>query len=121
VELRSIAAGTFDASHRIDGYDPCRFPHGHSWVIEVAVGGDLDPDTGEVRGAAPLADALEAWCTELDNGDLDGLLPGVVTSPLGIATAALDALALRFPRIASVRVACSNGLRGEVSRTPRQL
>lgn len=121
MEIRSIATARFDAAHKIPDYPPCERLHGHSWVVEVAVGGELDPLTGMVRGAPPLQAAVERWCAELDNGDLAELMPGVVTSPLGIASACLDALALRFPKILTVRVLCTDGSRGEVSRTSRQI
>jgi len=121
MDLRSIAAASFDAQHRVPGYRPCDRIHGHSWIVEVDVAGELDPKTGWVRGAELLPEALDKWAEELNLGSLEELLPGVVTSPLGIASAALDALALRFPTIASVRVLCTDGTRGEVRRTPRQL
>lgn len=121
MELRSIASATFDAMHRIPDYEPCTLPHGHSWIVEVEVEGDLDPKTGWVRGTDRLHDAVADWADELHRGDLAELMPGVVTSPLGIASSALDALALRFPRIVTVRVLCTDGTRGEVRRTPRQL
>ena len=94
--------------------------HGHSWVLEATVEGDLDPKVGMVRGAETLQQHVTEWCGELNNRNLDDMLPGVVTSPLGIATAALNDLALRHPRIATVRVLCTDGTRGEVSRTSRQ-
>jgi 6-pyruvoyl-tetrahydropterin synthase len=121
LELRSVASASFDAQHRIPGYEPCTRPHGHSWIVEVEVGGELEPKSGWVRGTAQLHTAVQDWAAELHLGDLNELLPGVVTSPLGIASAALDALALRFPHIATVRVLCTDGTKGVVSRTPRQL
>ena len=121
MEIRSIASATFDAQHRIPGFLPCANPHGHSWTVEVEVGGDLDPKSGWARGSEELPRFLDEWTESLHRQDLNDFLPGVVTSPLGIASAALDALALRFPRILTVRVLCSDGTRGEVRRTPRQV
>lgn len=121
MELRSTATATFDAMHVIPGLEVCTEPHGHSWIVEVDVAGELNPKTGWVRGAEDLIPRLETWCRELHRGDLAELLPGVVTSPIGIASSALDSLALKFPNIATVRVFCSDGTKGAVSRTPRQL
>jgi hypothetical protein len=49
------------------------------------------------------------------------MMPGVVTSPIGIASGVLERMALHYPRLTSVRVACSDRTEGEVRRAPRQL
>jgi hypothetical protein len=58
---------------------------------------------------------------ELRDQDLDEMMPGVVTSPIGIASGVLERMALHYPRLTSVRVACSDRTEGEVRRAPRQL
>lgn len=121
MEVTSTATGTFDAGHRIEDLARCASAHGHSWLVSVGVTGDLDPKTGWVRGSEALPDSLEGFLRELRGRNLDEMLEGATTSPLGIAAVALDRLALRYPRITVVRVDCSDGTSGEIRRAPRQL
>lgn len=115
------ASGSFDAGHSIPDYEPCARGHGHHWDVRVQVSGDLDPRTGWTRGSAPLAGSLRVITEELNGTQLPEMLPGVITSPLGLASYFLDRLALQFPAITRVRVDCSDGTAGVVKRTPRQL
>lgn len=119
MDISSIATAGFDAAHRIPSYSYCSSPHGHHWDVRVTVTGDLDPKSGWIRGAEHLQAALLALMVEIDNKDLDEMLPGVVSSPLGIASWILDRLALAFPRIVRVTVDCSDGNAGEIRRAPR--
>lgn len=122
MEVTSSAAGSFDAGHVIEALPRCSSPnHGHSWTVTVTIGGELDPKTGWVRGADTLPESLEGFLRELRGRDLNEMLPGTVTSPLGIASVTIDRLALRYPRIVRCEVECSDGTRGGITRTPRQL
>ncbi|HEX5016493.1 MAG TPA: 6-carboxytetrahydropterin synthase [Actinomycetes bacterium] len=121
MELSVTVSAHFDAQHRIADYPPCADPHGHSWTVEATVSGDLDPKSGWVPGSTFLEQDVRLMAEELNRSDLNVLLPGTVTSPLGIAGYFLERLALRFQRLTSVRVSCSDGTAGEVRRTPRQL
>ncbi len=61
----------FEASHRLPHVPPghkCGRLHGHSFIFEVAVEGEVDPksgwlvDYGEIKkAAAPLVDRLDHW------------------------------------------------------------
>lgn len=115
------AEGSFDAMHQIDALAACAEPHGHHWTVRVGVSGELDPKTGWPRGSQSLQEAIVQWTSELHRQDLRLMLPGVITSPLGIAGAAIEALALRYPRISEAEVVCSDGTRGVIRRSQRQL
>lgn len=115
------AKATFDAGHTIPKLERCARPnHGHQWTVFAAVSGDLNPDTGFPRGAEKLPDSLDKLAAELSGESLDELLPGVTSSPLGIAASFLEKLVLFYPNLTSVEVICSDGLGGRITRTPRQ-
>ncbi len=115
------ARSSFDAGHTIPELEACARPgHGHHYDVEVAVVGDLDPKTGWPRGAEDLPIHLDLVCGELRGEDLTAMIPGVATSALGIAAYIQERLLLRFPRLLSVGVECSDGTRGTVKRTQRQ-
>jgi hypothetical protein len=74
-----------------------------------------------VRGAEDAPAELRKVTAELQEKNLNEMLEGSTTSPLGIAGQLLDRLALRYPRISAIRVDCSDGTAGEIRRAPRQL
>jgi 6-pyruvoyl-tetrahydropterin synthase len=121
VEVISCTESQFDAAHRVENYEPCALGDGHTWTVSAQCAGALDPKTGFVAGAIGLPLALERICTEYDRTNLDSMMPGVVSTPLGIAGHILERLALQFSHITVVRVECSDGTAGEIRRTPRQL
>ncbi len=115
------ARAYFDAGHTVKDLDPCARPgHGHHYDVRVAVTGDLDPKTGWPRASDDLVQALESLCEELHGEDLNAMIPGVATTPLGIAAYIRERLLLRYPKILEVRVECSNGTEGVVRSTQRQ-
>jgi 6-pyruvoyltetrahydropterin/6-carboxytetrahydropterin synthase len=72
-------AFTFEAAHHLpnvpDGHK-CRRLHGHSYRVEVHVGGDVDPATGMVMDFAEIQGAFEPLRARLDHyylNDIDGL------------------------------------------------
>jgi len=74
-----IKTFTFEAAHLLpqapEG-NKCRRLHGHSFVIDVAVEGEVDPRTGWVMDFAALKSAAQPVIDALDHrylNDLDGL------------------------------------------------
>lgn len=115
------AQASFEAGHTIQEFHPCARPgHGHHYDVSVSVAGDLDPKTGWPRATEDLPVDLQLLVSELDGESLTDMLPGIATSPLGIAAYIQERLLLRYPKIVEVTVDCSNHTRGTVRRTLRQ-
>lgn len=121
METSITATARFDASHTIPDLERCSKLHGHSYTVHVTSTGDPDPKTGWPRGTDDLPKTLEDLTFELNRRNLADMLPGVVTSPMGIAAAFAERLVMHFPRITTVKVECSDGTMGRVKRTPRVL
>lgn len=70
---------TFEASHVLPEAPPeskCARLHGHSWKVEVHVGGELDPERGWVVDFDRIKGACEPVWEALDHrhlNDLEGL------------------------------------------------
>jgi 6-pyruvoyltetrahydropterin/6-carboxytetrahydropterin synthase len=70
---------TFEAAHHLPNVaagHKCRRLHGHSYRVEVRVGGDVDPSTGMVMDFADIARACEPVRDRLDHyylNEIDGL------------------------------------------------
>jgi 6-pyruvoyltetrahydropterin/6-carboxytetrahydropterin synthase len=69
----------FEAAHRLprvpEGHKCARL-HGHSFKIEVAVAGPVDPDTGWLIDFAEVDDAFQPLWEQLDHhylNEIDGL------------------------------------------------
>ncbi|MCK6545580.1 6-carboxytetrahydropterin synthase QueD [Myxococcota bacterium] len=61
---------TFEAAHRLPNVPPghkCARLHGHSFRIEIRIGGDVDPHLGWVRDFADVKDAFEPLMKVLDH------------------------------------------------------
>jgi 6-pyruvoyltetrahydropterin/6-carboxytetrahydropterin synthase len=72
----------FEASHILPKHKgKCSRLHGHSWVLEVTVFGDVDEETGFVMDFAEISDILAPFIENLDHHhlgtwtDVDGWLP----------------------------------------------
>jgi len=70
---------TIEAAHLLpnvpDGHK-CKRLHGHSFRIEIHVGGDVDPELGWVMDFAQLKDSFEPVFEQLDHrylNDIEGL------------------------------------------------
>ena len=70
---------TFEAAHRLphvpEGHK-CGRLHGHSYRVEVHVGGEVDPSTGMVLDFAGISAACQPVRERLDHyylNDIDGL------------------------------------------------
>ena len=77
VELRK--SFQFEAAHLLPNVPPghkCRRLHGHSFQIEIAVGGDCDPRLGWLVDYADLAEAFRPLWEQLDHhylNEIEGL------------------------------------------------
>jgi 6-pyruvoyl-tetrahydropterin synthase len=104
MKYRSVAVARFEAAHRVEGHSRCGDTHGHQWIVSVAVEGGLDPKKVYVVDHGSWQEALAAVVNELHDRDLNDMLPGVVTTPEGLALYIRERLILDWPRIVSVAV-----------------
>ena len=95
--------------------------HGHSYVVEVTVGGSVDPDTGMVVNLSHVDDVLQReFISAVDhrhlNRDVD-FLQGVLPTAENIALAAFHRLepAFKPARLLKVRVVESENNAAEVT------
>ena len=104
----------FSAAHRLnnpardpawnrDVYDKCDNPggHGHNYILEVSVEGEIDPETGMVIDLKKLKDIMrERVIYRVDhknlNSDVD-FLRGVIPTAENLARAFWDQLAPAIP------------------------
>ena len=99
-ELELTRSYHFSAGHRLESaaldaednarvYGPCHRPHGHNYLLEVTVGGDLDPVTGMSADLAAVDAAVEAAVlSRVDHYDLSATVPelsGVITTGESLA------------------------------------
>lgn len=98
---------TFAASHTVKDHPVCGRRHGHAWVVSVTAEAPISPKTGSVVDTAGLSTALAFLAVELGHRDIDDMLPGVVSTPEGIAVWVRERLLLAYPNITVVTV--SNG------------
>lgn len=77
--VRLIKSFTFEAAHRLptfpDGHK-CRRLHGHSFRVEVAVAGNVDPAKGYLVDYGEIKAACEPLRMQLDHqflNEIDGL------------------------------------------------
>jgi 6-pyruvoyltetrahydropterin/6-carboxytetrahydropterin synthase len=110
---------TFEAAHRLPQVPPghkCARLHGHSFRVEVHVGGDVDPTTGWIMDFADIKAAFSPLRDRLDHHYLNEV-PGLENPTSEILARWLwqhlvDALPLRA---VVVRETCTSGCvyRGE--------
>ena len=99
-DLRLTRSYHFSAGHRLENaalgeeenariYGPCHRQHGHNYLLEVTVGGELDPVTGMSADLAAVDAAVEAVVlSRVDHYDLSATVPelsGVITTGEGLA------------------------------------
>lgn len=112
--------GKFSATHK--GCRNARWPHGHRYLVEITITGDLDPQEGMIRGSETINEALRAYLDTLDLQNLEDVLPAASSTPVGLATSFLGEFVARYPRITEVAVrSIDTGETGRVRRTPRVL
>lgn len=87
---------TFDAGHRTALPPLCSLsPHGHRWEVRAVA---------EAPDLVTLMDQLQAIASELQNRDLGEMLPGVPSTPAGIAAYVRERINLGVPTLVSVSV-----------------
>lgn len=90
-------------------YGPCFRPHGHNYLLEVTVGGRIDPRTGMAADLEMLESAVRRAVLDLvDHRDLNADVPalaGVITTGENLARAFWRLLAPALPAGALRRVA----------------
>jgi len=67
---------TIEAAHRLPNLPPthkCARLHGHSFNIEIAVGGPLDPDKGWIMDYGDIKRAFEPLDGQLDHNYLNDI------------------------------------------------
>ncbi len=67
---------TIEAAHRLPNLPPthkCARLHGHSFNIEIAVGGPLDPDKGWIMDYGDIKRAFEPLHGQLDHNYLNDI------------------------------------------------
>lgn len=103
MKFKSTVVAEFDAAHAVEGHFGGG-NHGHAWEVSVTVEGGLDPKTIQVVASDELRAALWVVIGELANRDLNDMLPGIVTTPEGLALYIRERLILDWPRIVNVTV-----------------
>jgi 6-pyruvoyltetrahydropterin/6-carboxytetrahydropterin synthase len=119
--VRITRRATFAAAHILcrddwsdernrEVFGPCVTDHGHNYVIEVTVGGQLDPETGMVLNLKQIDSVLRReFVDAVDhrhlNRDVD-FLAGTIPTAENIALAAFQRLEPHFKpqRLLKVRV-----------------
>ncbi|MBI5864343.1 MAG: 6-carboxytetrahydropterin synthase QueD [Planctomycetes bacterium] len=79
VRVRLVKTFTFEAAHRLPGFPEghkCRRLHGHSYRVEVAVAGEVDPEKGYLLDFGELRAACEPIRAALDHNYLNEI-PGL--------------------------------------------
>ncbi len=65
----------FDAAHRLPNYDgKCARIHGHTYTVEVVLGGPVDGTTGFLMDFYDLKRILKTVLSDLDHRDLNEIL-----------------------------------------------
>lgn len=111
--MRIIKSITFDAAHFLD-HDPDARPyarlHGHSFVMEVEIAGEPDPETGWVVDFGDVEETLKELHAQLDHrllNEVEGLERPTLEN---ICRWAATRLEPRFPGLKAVKVSRpSNG------------
>ena len=104
---------TFEAAHRLPGAPEghkCRRLHGHSYRVEVHVGGSVDASAGWVMDFADIAAAFAPLREQLDHHYLNEV-PGLSNPTSEVLAAWIwDRLAPALPLVAVVvRETCTSG------------
>ena len=90
-------------------YGPCFRPHGHNYLLEVTVGGQIDPRTGMAADLERLESSVRRAVLDLvDHLDLNADVPalaGVITTGENLARAFWRLVASALPAGALRRVA----------------
>lgn len=105
VEL--VKTFTFEAAHRLPRLPEthkCHRLHGHSFRIDVAVAGEVDPDLGWLMDYAEIAAAFEPLRRRLDHATLNEI-PGLENATSeNLARYVWESLRERLAGLASITV-----------------
>jgi 6-pyruvoyltetrahydropterin/6-carboxytetrahydropterin synthase len=106
--MRITKSASFDAAHYLEGANEAR-PygrlHGHSFVLEATLEGEVDPKTGWVEDYAALAEALADIRNDLDHRLLNEIAGLERPTLEAICAYAAARLGKRFANLRQVRVA----------------
>ena len=97
----------FDAAHRFENYPeghPYRGVHGHSFQVEVGIGGAPDPATGFVADFGEIAEACGAVREQLDHRMLNDVAGLQRPSLENLSVWIWQHLAAKFPSLVRVTV-----------------
>ncbi len=93
----------FHTAHQLADDSLCgKYVHGHDWYAEVVVAGVPTKETGTIT--TKVADYLWASVSELDLKFANDMLPGVHSTPEGIAGWLFERFRLEVPGLTSVTV-----------------
>lgn len=98
-------SGGFEASHVVADHSTCGRGDGHAWTVEATLlESDIGPLSKMVVDHGEFRAALIAVLSEFDHRNLNDMLPGVVTTPEGIAAYVHERLILNWPWVTMVSV-----------------
>jgi len=105
---------TFEAAHRLpfvpEGHKCARL-HGHSYRVEIHVGGDVDPATGWIMDFADIKSAFKPLLSQLDHYYLNEIEGLENPTSENLARWIWERLELVLPGLAQivVRETCASG------------
>jgi len=97
LQYTGLARAEFEAGHQLDSPPRCSRLHGHRYGVEVEVEGRLNHKTSLAVDLDALAESLSALCAELRDRDLNEMMPGVITTPYGVAAWIMERLLATWP------------------------
>lgn len=104
---RIVKSFTFDAAHRLPRVPPehkCGRIHGHTYVVDIAVEGEVDPDTGWIMDFSEIGRAFAPLLREMDHRLLNEI-PGLENPTAELmARWIFERLEPALPRLAEVVV-----------------
>ncbi len=98
---------SFEAAHRLPRVPPghkCARLHGHSFKVDIRVGGEVDPEMGWVRDFADLKDAFAPLFDQLDHHYLNEVSGLENPTSENLAIWIWERLAKRLPGLLEVTV-----------------
>lgn len=104
----------FEAGHQLDDLDGCKWNHGHRWTVAVTVEGSLDAKKVYVVDHYLLLASVRRVVDEFALRNLNDMLPGVRTTPEGMAIYFHERLALEHHRIVAIEVGMGAEIKSRV-------
>ena len=118
MQYTATVEASFDAGHLLPEHPQCGRLHGHHYRV-LATAEGLMKRTGPPVDITELHTALTGVSGELDGRNLNEMLPGVVTTPHGIARYIMERLMGSWPSLQAITVwerpCCSATVTREVS------